>query len=152
MKQGKTIINIDETWLGMTDFRRMKWREKDTTNPIGKTQVVPRISMIVGLDTSGQVYLSLLQSNSNAKIMEIFFRQLVLKLDAERKGWRKDTVILLDNAPYHTCTTTMNLFEGLEIPILFTGPHSYDAAPCELLFAQFKAADINPNRLPTGKT
>jgi hypothetical protein len=35
MKEGKTIINIDETWLGMTDFRRMKWREKDTTNPIG---------------------------------------------------------------------------------------------------------------------
>jgi len=35
MKTGKTILNVDETWLGMTDFRRMKWREKDTTNPIG---------------------------------------------------------------------------------------------------------------------
>ncbi|MCS5543863.1 MAG: hypothetical protein NZ767_03555 [SAR86 cluster bacterium] len=46
----------------------------------------------------------------------------------------------------------MELFEGLNIPVIFTGPHSYDAAPCELLFAQFKAADINPNRLPTGKT
>jgi transposase len=76
----------------------------------------------------------------------------VLKLDSERKDWRKDTVILLDNAPYHSCSTTMDFFEGMDIPILFTGPHSYDAAPCELLFAQFKAKDINPNRLPTGKT
>ena len=84
--------------------------------------------------------------------MEIFFRQLVLKLDAERKNWRKDTVILLDNAPYHSCGPTMKLFEGMDIPILFTGPHSYDAAPCELLFASFKSRDINPNRLPTGKT
>jgi len=23
-----TVINVDETWLGMTDFRRMKWQEK----------------------------------------------------------------------------------------------------------------------------
>ena len=66
MKKGKTILNIDETWLGMTDFRRKKWREKGTSNPIGIAQVVPRISMIVGLDTRGHVYLSLLQSNSNA--------------------------------------------------------------------------------------
>ena len=53
MKQSKTVLNVDETWLGMTDFRRMKWREKDTTNPIGIAQVVPRISMIVGLDNRG---------------------------------------------------------------------------------------------------
>ena len=76
----------------------------------------------------------------------------MLKLDAERKGWRKDTVILLDNAPYHSCKPTMEFFAGMDIPILFTGPHSYDAAPCELFFAHFKAVDINSNRLPTGKT
>ena len=25
LKAGKTLLNVDETWLGMTDFRRMKW-------------------------------------------------------------------------------------------------------------------------------
>ena len=25
MNKGKRIINIDETWLGMSDFRHMKW-------------------------------------------------------------------------------------------------------------------------------
>ena len=84
--------------------------------------------------------------------MDIFFRQLVLKLDSERKGWRKDTVILLDNATYHAAVSTMELFNGLDIPILFSGPHSYDAALCELLFAHFKRNDINQNHLPTGKT
>ena len=24
-QDGKRIINVDETWLGMTDFRRRKW-------------------------------------------------------------------------------------------------------------------------------
>ena len=43
----------------------------------------PRITMFIGLDTAGEVYLSLLQSNSNNRTMEIFLRQLVLKLDRE---------------------------------------------------------------------
>ena len=39
--------------------------------------MMPRISMIVAMDTNGNVYQSLTQSNSNSKIMELFFRQLV---------------------------------------------------------------------------
>lgn len=84
--------------------------------------------------------------------MEIFFQQLALKLDKERPNWRKDTVILIDNAPYHTCKATLKVLEGLKLPVLFTGPHSYDAAPCELVFAHFKKGDINPNRVLTGKS
>ena len=32
----KTIINVDETWLGMSDFRRRKWRFPGTTNSVPK--------------------------------------------------------------------------------------------------------------------
>ena len=67
---------------------------------------MPRISVIVGLDSTGAVYLSLTQANSNSKIMEIFFRQLTLKLDGERPNWRDNTVIILDNASYHSSTAT----------------------------------------------
>ena len=76
--------------------------------------------------------------------MELFFRDLARKLDGERKDWRSDTLIVLDNAPYHTSQVTIDLFKNLRLPICFTGPHSYDASPCELMFAHFKAADINP--------
>ena len=31
---GRNILNIDETWLGMSDFRRMKWRAKGSTNSV----------------------------------------------------------------------------------------------------------------------
>ena len=75
----------------------------------------------------------------------------MLKLDQEDPEWRSNTVILLDNAPYHKSDSTMNLMQGLKIPVLFTGPHSYDAAPIELLFAAFKSCDVNPRNLPTGK-
>ena len=108
--------------------------------------------MITGIDTNGHIYLSLVQSNSNSKIMEIFFHKLVKVLDKERKSWREDTVVLLDNAPYHAAPATLKVFTELRIPVLFTGPHSYDAAPCELFFAAFKRADINPRKVKTGKT
>ena len=38
------------------------------------------------------------------------------------------------------------------VPVMFTGPHSYDASPIELFFAAFKNKDINPDRIKTGKT
>ena len=64
--------------------------------------------------------------------MEIFLRQLILKLNQEDAYWRENTVILLDNATYHTSESSLELIAGLYIPVLFTGPHSYDAAPIEL--------------------
>ena len=104
-----TVINVDETWLGMTDFRRMKWQEKGTTNSVPMKQVLPRISMIVGLDTQGSVFLTLVQANSNSKVMEIYLYQLVKTLDEERPGWRKNTFLLWDNAPYHSSPATLKV-------------------------------------------
>ena len=150
--EGKTILNIDETWVGMCDYRRMKWQPAGSTNSVAKLQMQPRISMITGLDSKGHVYLSLLQSNTNGKVMEIFIHKLVKVLDQENEGWRATTVWLCDNAPYHVSTSTLNVFQALRIPVLFTGPHSYDAAPCELFFAHFKRADINPRKVKTGKS
>ena len=83
--------------------------------------------------------------------MEIFFRDLARKLDSERKDWRTDTIILLDNAPYHTCASVLKVYKELNMPICFSGPNSYDASPAELMFSFFKAKDINPNRIALSK-
>ena len=37
--------------------------------------------MILGLDTRGNVYLSLAQANSNSQMMELYFRALAARLD-----------------------------------------------------------------------
>jgi transposase len=60
-------------------------------------------------------------------------------------------VILLDNAPYHTSEGTVNLLGDLNIPVIYTGPYSYDAAPIELLFAALKMDDINPHHFKMAK-
>lgn len=99
--QDKILLNMDETWLNECDFRRMKWREHDTSNIFPGSPLSPRITLIAALDTMGNVYLTLTQANSNNKTMEIYFHHLAAKLDKERPQWREDTVIILDNAPYH---------------------------------------------------
>ena len=114
--------------------------------------------MIVGLDTLGSVFLTLVQANNNSKIMEIYLHELVKTLDEERPGWRNNTCLLWDNgksfslfvifdslkAPYHASPATLKVLAKLKVPVLFTGPHSYDANPCELFFAAFKRTNINP--------
>lgn len=142
---------MDETWLGMADFRRIKWQPKSMVNSLSFPTILPMISMIVGLDTEGLVYFSLTQANFNALIVEIFFRQLVAKLDQEDKEWRRDTIVLKDNAKYHCSAHTLRILESLKVPTMFLGPYSFSAAPCELLFAHFKKSDINPRRLATSK-
>ena len=34
--------------------------------------------------------------------------------------------------------------KAFRIPVLFTGPYSYDAAPVEKIFAAIKRCDLNP--------
>ena len=143
--EGKTILNVDESWIAMSDFRRRKWQMPGTTNSVPKLLTADRISMITSLDNTGSVYLSLLQSNSNGKVMDIFLRQLALQLDRDRPDWRNDTVLLMDNAKYHWSKTTTKTLKSL------SGPHSYAASPCELWFASFKCRDINPRRLSLAK-
>ena len=57
----------------MSDFRRMKWKESGTTNAVPSVLMCPRISMIVGVDTDGNSYVTLTQANSNSSIMQIYF-------------------------------------------------------------------------------
>ena len=107
--------------------------------------------MILGLDSRGNVYLTLAQANSNSQMMELYFRALAAKLDQERPNWRRDTVIFVDGAKYHQSADSLPVAAELRLPYMVLGPHSYDAAPCELVFAHFKRADVNPRKVPTGK-
>ena len=107
--------------------------------------------MIVALDNFGQVYLTLTQANSNSQIMALFIQEMVKKLDRERPEWRRDTVWFWDGASYHSSTETLKLLEHFKVPIMFLGSYSYSTAPCELFFAMFKRADINPRLVPAGK-
>ena len=76
--------------------------------------------------------------------MWYFIAGLCLKLQQEDPEWRSNTVLLLDNASYHTSDYMIEKFQAFSVPVLFSGPYSYDAAPVEKVFAAIKTKDLNP--------
>ena len=144
----KTIVHVDESWCGMSDFRRRKWRPHRHSNSVRKLPLAPRVSMIVGLDTKGEVFLALSQANTNSDTMILFFTELIRTLEKLRPGFKKDHVFVLDNASWHRSNKIMQFFKDHQLSILFSGSYSYDAVAGELLFAAFKSADINPRHVP----
>ena len=113
--------------------------------------MLSRISVIAAVDTEGDVYVSLTQVNTDTPIMKMYLTKLSMELDADRPDWRMNTVVLLDGALYHVNDEVVSHLSQLKMPVIFTGPRSYDACPCELLFAFLKAVDLNPQGLATGK-
>ena len=145
------VINIDETWVNMTDFRRFHWKPKSNYSVKAKA-MAPRVSMITGVDKLANIYLCLTQSNSNKSMMSLFMEHLVNKLDKQNPYWRNSTIIQWDGAAYHRALGTYEMLKRLRVPIMMNGPYSYDASSCELFFAEFKKKDINPSLIPLGKT
>ena len=107
--------------------------------------------MLTAIDTDGSMWCALTQANTDANVMTMFLRYLTRQLDRETPGWQEDSVILLDNAAWHTSPLMKKRLAKMELPIMFSGPYSYSAAPVELVFAALKLGQLNPDRHPTGK-
>ena len=59
------IINLDQTWINDTNFTRRKWRQRGQVNSSSLKTVTPRIAMQMAICTSGKLYCSLLQVNTD---------------------------------------------------------------------------------------
>ena len=57
----------------------------------------------------------------------------------------------MDNAPYNKSEETMAHIKALNMPMVFTGPYSFDASPVELFFAYLKKGLIQEEDVPIGK-
>ena len=108
-KTKRRFINIDESWLDSVRYQRRCWQPKAGGPGVRQIGINPRITLIAGIDSLGGVFISLLQANSDSEIMEIYLTELVRMLDSEDKHWRKDTVIVWDNASYHSSDKTKSL-------------------------------------------
>ena len=118
---------------------------------MAKKAWAPRISIILAFDNHGESHLALSQSNTNSVVITLFIRGLVKLLGEADRNWRKKTVVFWDGAAYHQSATTLKLLEELQVPVMWTGPYSYDISPCELWFALYKMVNINPRKVKTGK-
>jgi hypothetical protein len=87
------------------------------SNSIPVKKVRPRITLIIALDSAGEIYCSLLQANSDSDTMRLFMNELITRLDQEDKKWRNNTVLVWDGAGYHSSKETMAMLEDYRVPI-----------------------------------
>ena len=84
-------------------------------------------------------------------MIALFLTNLAQILDNEDPNWRDNTVILWDNAPYHTSDDTKVIIHQLGLQIIYSGPYSFSAAPIETLFSGLKLGELNKDDSSTGK-
>ena len=74
----------------------------------------------------------------------LFLIKLSNYLDSVNPKWRQESVVMIDNAPYHRSKLMMEKYELLKVPLMFLGPYRFKLAPVELLFSYIKNRDLNP--------
>ena len=121
-RAGMWVINFDETELTNSDFRVKKWRLPGTTNSIPNPRINPRICLIAGVSNHGELYLSLLQINTNTEVVKVYLTALAQQLDKERNNWRSNTVIQFDGAPYHKSREVRDHVNYLGMHIVYSAP------------------------------
>ena len=57
----------------------------------------------------------------------------------------------MDNASYNRAPETRAQIQRLKMPVIHSGPYSYDSAPIERFFGYFKQGRMMPEREPAGK-
>ena len=71
----------------------------------------------------------------------MFLSRLASVLSAEDANWRENTVLLLDNAPYHRAKEVKQHLLKLGVKTILSGQYAYSAAVCESFFAYYKKTD-----------
>ena len=101
LKEGRLILNVDESWISQTNFTRKVWLPANAPATVTQAPVTPRLSLIVALDSEGRIFYSMNQAATDQNVMMIFLIKLVEQLDMTLVDWRDHLALLLDNATYH---------------------------------------------------
>ena len=78
LEQGKRILNIDETWISGMKCTHRSWQMPQRSRSLPEKQVTPSISLILGMDTEGDVYAGFTQVNTNTQVMKLFISKLAM--------------------------------------------------------------------------
>ena len=124
--EGKHVINIDESWIPQTDFRRRCWWTRRQNNSMADKGLGHKVNMIVAVSSEGKVWLALTQCNTDENVMQLFLSRLATCLTSTYGViWREKVVVVLDGASYHRSSETRNCLQHLGMKVALSAPYSY---------------------------
>ena len=102
------------------------------------------LSLVAAVSSDGEFLYTVNHGRNNGTTFILFLVKLCEHLNNADPQWRENTVLLLDNAPYHRSKVVMEKLVQLKLPIMFLGPYQFKLAPVELMFSYIKNRDLNP--------
>lgn len=81
------------------------------------------LNIIAAISNWGETFFTINQGKNNADTFLLFMIKLVTHLNLKSPGWRNNTIIMIDNAPYHRSGYVRQKLKELKVPIMFLGPY-----------------------------
>jgi len=101
MTSKSLIINVDESVISCTDFRKRGWVKSGEKKIYDNEERLYGTNIIAGISNAGHLFFTLNQGRNNSITLKLFFIKLVQVMNIQNPNWRSHSVIILDNAPYH---------------------------------------------------
>ena len=102
------------------------------------------MNIIAALTSTGDFIYSVNCGKTNGHTFGFFLMKLCQQFDSEDLNWRKNTILMLDNAGYHRGVIARDIMEKLHLPVLYLGPYHFRMALVEMAFNFIKNHDLNP--------
>jgi transposase len=127
------LIDLDETGFAPSTHRQHGWAAKgQRVGGLQSAQQRPRTSLIGAYRQCKLIAPMLFEGTCNTEVFNEWLEQMLLpELTA-------GSVIVLDNATFHTSKRTQELVEQVGCELLFLAPYSPDLNPIEKLWANLK--------------
>ena len=81
------------------------------------------LSIIAAVSSEGKFMFTINSGKNNSNTFMLFLIKLSNYLDSVNPKWRQDSIIMVDNAPYHRSKLMMEKYELLKVPLMFLGPY-----------------------------
>jgi DNA-binding Xre family transcriptional regulator len=144
LRDGRHLINIDESIIRSTDQRNRGWTRYGKRILTSRALRLPQISMIAAITSQGFTFFSINQGKTTSLTFSFFLTGLCKALDARIIDWRTNSTLLLDNASIHRAKDSLQVYNEMGLPVMFLAPYSFKMAAVEKLFSFVKNRDLNP--------
>ena len=136
---GKYIVNIDESSFNKDIKMRYSWLPKGITYVIINQIHQGSKSMLTAFWSDGEYIWAVINDTVNSQCFQDFLWVIKYFLKRRNLDSPDKTVIMLDNAPYHSSETTKLKFNNLNLSVMFLPPYSPVLAPVEQYFKLIKS-------------
>jgi len=79
--------------------------------------------MIAAASSDGKLMFTINSGRNNSSTFLLFLIKLSDHLDQVNPNWRQNTIIMVDNAPYHRSKLIKEKYASLKIPLMYLGPY-----------------------------